>query len=379
MSGEAQRESFFVPSDWLVSHRPGHLRAVRLSTGESVTVDGKIADSIIAGTPAPSAWTAMAAHEPLLGELGESIGAAGLDPLNRASLLRGAGWRQLFIELTARCNERCLHCYAESSPDRQESLDWDEIRAVLDDAKALGFGLVQLTGGDPLLSPHCVEAAAYARDIGIPRIEVYTNGLALRGKLYERLRDLRVSFAFSYYSHDPARHDAITQTRGSHERTSRAIRRAIEDGLPVRTGTVLVEQNEDDTESALGALVQLGLKHSRIRIAHSRSVGRGRLHEAPDKQPAAVDEGRPESGPLAQPFGGTAAVSYDGVVYPCIFSRHLSLGSIREAPLRDILSAEDPVLPPSNDLFETRRAWADRLSCWQCQTRSLMLGAVPDA
>lgn len=377
MSGEAQRETFFVPQDWLVSHRPGHLRAVRLSTGECLTVDGAMADSFLEGALGPSVCEAMAAHEPLVGELHADVGAHGLRPLNRASLLRGAGWRQLFIELTAQCNERCLHCYAESSPERRESLAWDEIRAVLDDAKALGFAVVQLTGGDPLLSAHCVAAAEHARDIGIPKIEVYTNGLALRGKLYERLRALDVSFAFSYYSYDPVRHDAVTRTPGSHARTSRAIRRAVSDGMAVRAGTVLVEENQEDAEATRGSLLKLGVKSQAVRVVHSRAVGRGGVHEGPKPRSAdSGDDGRGRA--VVQSFGGSAAVSYDGAVYPCIFSRHLPLGSVRKTPLRDILSAPEPVLPPPDDLHQARSAWARRLSCWQCQTRSLMLGAAPD-
>ena len=192
-------------------------------------------------------------------------------------------------------------------------------------------------------------------------------------------RGLGVSFAFSYYSHDAVRHDAVTRTRGSHARTTRAIRRAIEDGLSVRVGTVLVDENEKDADTTRAQLVQLGVRRSQVRVVHSRAVGRGGLHQAPDPQVGEVAESELRPTRAAHPFGGTAAVSYDGTVYPCIFSRHLKLGSVRDIPLRTILSAPEPVLPPPEGLVEKRNAWAERLSCWQCQARSLMLGAKPDA
>ena len=386
LAREAPSSSYFLPRDWVLSHRPGHLSATKLSSGDVVTVEGAIADSVIAQELASSTWSALAAHEPLLGELRQQLGIHDLCLLNRASLLRGAGWRQLFVELTARCNERCVHCYAESSPDRDDALSWQEIQAVLDDAKALDFELVQLTGGDPLLSPHCVRAAEYALDVGIPKVEVYTNGLALRGNIYERLRELGVSFAFSVYSHDASRHDAITRTPGSHGRTIRAIRRAARDGLSVRTGTIIMGENDGDAEQTHAYLVQLGVKASAVGVDQARAVGRGELHDTSHDQghggiaePQVVEAKQGDGEESPRPFGGTAAVGSDGVVYPCIFSRHLPLGSVRRQTLLTILNAPSSVKTPTENLVAERRAWASRLSCWECQTRSHMLGAHLDA
>jgi MoaA/NifB/PqqE/SkfB family radical SAM enzyme len=385
MVARSPSQTYFLPGDWVLNHRPSGLVATKLSTGELVTVEGSMADSVVANELRASTWSALEQHEPLLGELRDQLGAHPLAPLDRATLLRGAGWRQLFIELTARCNERCVHCYAESSPEREESLDLAELRALLDDAKSLRFEVVQLTGGDPLISPHCIPAAEYAHGIGIPKLEVYTNGLALRGEVYEHLRRLGVSFAFSLYSHDAARHDAITRTPGSHRRTTRAIRRALEDGLSVRTGTVIMEQNEGDADATRDYLAKLGVDPSAIGVGQSRAVGRGDLHDIgkckTDPAPPRAGSIERHGDPLAEarPFGGTAAVSYDGEVYPCIFSRHLALGSIRDQSLRAILNAPEPVAAPTENLLTERAHWARQLACWECQTRSSMLGAAVDA
>jgi radical SAM protein with 4Fe4S-binding SPASM domain len=72
-------------------------------------------------------------------------------------------------------------------------------------------------------------------------------------------------------------------------------------------------------------------------------------------------------------FGGTAAVSYDGTVYPCIFSRHLPLGSIRESGLAAILRSSEPIATRKKNLLTARTRWGEKLSCWECQTRSALL------
>ena len=364
---------YFLPDDWILWHSEGLLEAIKLSSGDHIRIEGTPERDVLNGELPASTWDSLARFEPLLGQFREQLQEQALQPLTRETVLRGSGWKQLFVELTAKCNEQCVHCYAESSPARTEALGWPEIAKVLEDAKALDFSLVQLTGGDPLISPHCIRAVEFAREIGIPRIEIYTNGLALRGRTYDRLRELAPSFAFSFYSYDPGTHDAITRTPGSHARTERAIRRSVDDGLNVRVGVVAMEQNQHDASKTYEYLLGLGVTADSIAFAQMRDVGRGDATPTEaDALPAGVQSGGVES---ARPrnFGGSAAVSYDGKVYPCIFSRHLPLGSIYDTSLETILTSAEPIALQKNNLLTARAQWGEKLSCWECQTRSALL------
>ena len=364
---------YFLPDDWILWHSEGLLEATKLSSGDHVRVEGMPEGDVSLSELPPSVWDSLARFEPLLGQLREQLQEEVLRPLTRETLLRGSGWRQLFVELTAKCNEKCVHCYAESSPASTEALAWPELRKVLEDAKALDFDLVQLTGGDPLISPHCVHAVEFAREIGIQQLEIYTNGLALRGRTYDRLRELGPSFAFSFYSHNAETHDAITQTPGSHGRTARAIRRAVDDGLDVRVGVVSMGKNQHDASKTHEYLLGLGVPDGSIAFDQMRDVGRGDATplEA-DTRPAGVHTGGVES-TRPRNFGGSAAVSYDGQVYPCIFSRHLPLGSIYDASLEAILTSAEPIAPQGRNLLQVRARWGEKLSCWECQARSVLL------
>jgi len=364
---------YFLPNDWILWHSEGLLEAIKLSSGDHVRVEGTPGnDASLSKLPA-SVWDSLARFEPLLGQLREQLQKEALQPLTRETVLRGSGWKHLFVELTAKCNEQCVHCYAESSPARAEALAWPELSKVLKDAKALDFDLVQLTGGDPLISPHCVQAVQFAKEIGIPQVEIYTNGLALRGRTYDRLRELAPSFAFSFYSHNAETHDAITQTPGSHGRTARAIRRAVDDGLDVRVGVVSMGKNQHDASKTHEYLLGLGVPDGSIAFDQMRDVGRGdaTLLET-STRPAGVHTGGVES-TRPRNFGGSAAVSYDGQVYPCIFSRHLPLGSIYDASLEAILTSAEPIAPQGKNLLQARERWGEKLSCWECQARSVLL------
>ena len=120
-------------------------------------------------------------------------------------------------------------------------------------------------------------------------------------------------------------------------------------------------------------LLGLGVPDDSIGFDQMRDVGRGDATpiEA-NARPAGVQTGGVES---ARPrnFGGSAAVSYDGQVYPCIFSRHLPLGSIYETSLKAILTSAEPIAPQEKNLLQARARWGEKLSCWECQARSVLL------
>ena len=378
-SMKRKKTGYFLPNDWILWRSEGLLEAIKLSSGDHIEIEAGPEMDPLNRESCTSVWESLARFEPLVGQLRAAIQECTPEPLTRGTVLRGSGWRQLFVELTAKCNERCVHCYAESSPLRLEALCWQELSSVIKDAKALGFDLVQLTGGDPLISPHCVRAVELLRETGIPQVEIYTNGLALSGTTYERLRDLAPCFAFSFYSHDAETHDAITRTPGSHARTTRAIRRTIDDGLKVRIGVISMMQNLADASKTYDYLLKLGVAGDAIGFDRMRDVGRG--DDMPvdlDAQPSAVPSSTVHS-TRQRNFGGSAAVSYDGTVYPCIFSRHLPLGSIRETSLKEILTSAAPIASRQHSLLAARKDWSGKLSCWECQARSALLDGSCDA
>jgi MoaA/NifB/PqqE/SkfB family radical SAM enzyme len=360
----------FVPPRWVVTAEPTGLSVRDLVTAERLRVQGTLAAQVLRGESSPLLET-TARFDPVLGRFAHALADEGAPVrFDRAALLRGSGFGLLFVELTARCNEECQHCYAESGPARSEALAADTVAAVLSDARRLGFQTVQFTGGDPLLCSFLPQAVAQAVELGLG-VEIYTNGLALHGALWDALRLLGPSFAFSFYSHDPAVHDAITRTPGSQARTTRAIARVLEAGLPCRIGVIGLESNRAALADTVRHLRELGVAPARIGVSFERSVGRG--HET-DAVALDLDAliGVDTHGQRPDPWAGKALVSADGTVYPCIFSRSLPLGSVLERSLEQVLTHTAGVLVPE-DLEARTEAWQDRLSCWECRLRAAVL------
>ncbi len=342
-------------------------------------------ERFMAGQSDKTGMGALAHRHPWLGELDQT---GSTPPLSR--ILLGEGLGMLFIELTDRCNERCIHCYAESTPECSERLKLDEIETVLKESRSLGNPAVQFTGGDPLIHPDIVDAVEVARDLGYKTLEIYTNGLALTAAMLKRLRPHQPNFAFSIYSRDAAVHDRITQVSGSHSRTLTAVRRAQAAGLNVRIGIVLMPENKGQEADIISFLQnKLSLDSSQIGLDVVRSTGRGRsmrdyrpdlagLHgfghrpDMPEIAPAETSAPASSSGRR-----GKLCVAPDGNVYPCIFSRRTLLGNIRSQTLTEIMqSLNQRSLPsPSAERWEQCR---QGLSCSDCQAIAYALGPVSE-
>jgi MoaA/NifB/PqqE/SkfB family radical SAM enzyme len=286
----------------------------------------------------------------------------------------------LFLEVAGRCNERCVHCYADSAPDVRAALEVDACVRVIREGAALGFERLQLTGGDPLLCPFLPELAREARSAGYTSIEVYTNGLALSDDRLEALAAHGTSFAFSFYSHDPGVHDAITRVAGSQRRTRDAIARVVKRGLEARVSIVLMEANAHHLEATTAYLVGLGVPVHRIGSDRVRSVGRGALALHDLRRAATVprieapaNHSGAESPCETPRWPGKLCVSSTGTVYPCIFARRMELGHIAREPLGSILDRARERRAARVDIG----AFGDQLACFDCRLTALSFDEEP--
>jgi len=87
----------------------------------------------------------------------------------------------LTVDLTNRCNMMCTPCFTDANQvGFVHEPDIEEIKAILD--RAVSFKprrqtIILFSGGEPTISPHFLEAVAYARKLGFYRLLAATNGI----------------------------------------------------------------------------------------------------------------------------------------------------------------------------------------------------------
>ena len=353
--------------------RDGERYLVIGGDGLRATVEGPLCAEVEAsledGAPTATLARLAPAHEALA--LIVQWLATPAVPLTVLDLVRQDGFDTFFLELLGRCNERCVHCYADASPTIDEALPRDTALRIIAEAAQLGFRRIQLTGGDPLLCDYLPEAARAARDAGFEHVEIYTNGLALTDGLLDALVSARPSLAFSIYSANADEHDRVTQTPASHRRTLAAIDRAIARGLAVRAAIIVVDPATDVARVA-ALLAEHGVPE--ISASATYAVGRGTTTAA-DTITAPSSPAGPIGGHRASDVRseGKLCVTYTGDVVPCIFQRGNTLGNVRDGSLAELLNRG-----PRRSLTIAGDV-ARRLQCRSCRTTEAGLALLRGA
>ena len=282
------------------------------------------------------------------------------------------------LDLTYRCNERCIHCYLDH--DDHGEMNTAEIKGLLDQMADAGVFFLTISGGEIMMRKDFFEILehAHARTFSI---KLKTNGVLIRKKEAERIRALGVeSVQISVYSHRAEVHDAITKMPGSFRQTIEAVRLLRTVGLHVTMANVLMVQNAQDypgvrtLANELGAqctldptitpmmdgdrsILELNVDKAALREVFRDIALVGNVEEfcAP---PQGVDEDALDMLPCSA--GHTACyVSPYGDVYPCV-QFPLPSGNVRRTKFVDIWR-------DSPQLKEVRSiTLRDMPSCSQC-------------
>ncbi|MDU2066105.1 MAG: radical SAM protein [Sporomusaceae bacterium] len=292
----------------------------------------------------------------------------------------------IWLELTGMCNNRCLHCYADSSPETITELPLNCCEQILREAFAAGARSVQLIGGEPLLYPHWRELALYAKELGFEIIEIFTNATLITEKEIAFIQEHKLQIATTLYSDKAAIHDLITQNPGSFEQTLAAIKSLLAAHVPLRIASILMKQNETEGENIMKLCASLGLPPSPPDVI--RPTGRGNdqtirpnhLTTPPIQPPFFTD-------PLAfsrnqsyhSCLAGKVAITATGDVIPCIFAREQILGNIHSESLSSILAGEklQSCWRLTKDKIEKCCGCEYRYACHDCRPLAQATAATP--
>lgn len=256
------------------------------------------------------------------------------------------------LELTYRCNEKCVHCYVDGvcKEDEKRELTLDEYRSLLDQLKSMGCIRLLLTGGEVCLRKDFLEIVQYAVSSGF-LVDIYSNGIGMTDDQFDKLCALKVnSVSFSLYSADAKVHDSITNIPGSYEKTLKRLMMFKCAGIDTFVKTVVIQQNLD----SLKGLFELG---KRLNISVNPATNISDSYTGVSKKDFRLNDQvqRIFAAQLLQKYdpvtrqalyrdvnnavcrAGITTLSIDpyGGVHPCLAFAE-SAGSVRENFLKDI-------------------------------------------
>ncbi len=283
------------------------------------------------------------------------------------------GGRSVFqVHPTRLCTLRCLHCYSSSGPDVTESLPIGVLGPAVRAAATLGYDVLNVSGGEPLLYPELRALVGAARDAGM-RAVVTTNALSLSPRRIALLRE--VDLVAVSVDGTRADHDRLRGEPGAHERALAGVRRLSEAGVPVGVVTTLTKSGTTRLGEVADQVAAAGALLLQVRPLEPEGAGRRLLLERPgavELACAAVELGRaaaehglavqldavPRTTLLRDRASFTAenaagalgawltplVVEANGAVVPAAhgFDRRYALGSLVDRPLAELAATWDP-------------------------------------
>jgi radical SAM protein with 4Fe4S-binding SPASM domain len=265
------------------------------------------------------------------------------------------------LEITLRCNLRCVHCYNFDRDlpylplrRRDEELREDEILRIIDELRDEGCLYLGLSGGEALVHPRLPTFVRHAADAGL-WVTVKSNGTLLEPTRVAELdaagcADVEISL----YGARPETHDGFVKLPGAFARTIAGAQTARDAGLGVKFSFVVVQRNAGEVGAMIDLASSLGIPYGidpqiTARYDGSREsldlrVDRPTLDrlyrdELKHLVPAAVDHPDSVQCSCARSVVGISAF---GEVYPCI-GAPVPSGNLRQHSFHQIWT-ESPQL-----------------------------------
>jgi radical SAM protein with 4Fe4S-binding SPASM domain len=266
----------------------------------------------------------------------------------------------LQIELTSRCNERCVHCYI---PHENKTIDMDPalFYNAIDQCRKMGVSDLTFSGGEPMMHPHFCEYLRKAKEYDFA-INILSNLTMLNDEIVAEMRANRLSSVqVSLYSMKPEGHDSITQVSGSFYKTKEAILKLIENDIPLQISCPTMKQNKNDYVDVLNWAHEHKIRAETdyiMMVRYNHTIGNldNRLNleevggiindiicndKAYQEEMKYADIDAVEMRDISNDLVCGVCVSSicmvaNGNVYPCAGWQDYVCGNVRETPLREI-------------------------------------------
>lgn len=264
----------------------------------------------------------------------------------------------LHIEITSRCNERCVHCYIPNE-NKIRDINADLFYSILEQCSKMNVLHLTLSGGEPMLHKNFIDFLKKCNEYNFS-VNILSNLTLLNEDiLTEMKKNHLLSVQVSLYSMNPIIHDTITQVKGSFEKTKKAILVLRENNIPLQISCPIMRQNADCYESVVewgkGNNINVGSDYviiakynhttqnldNRLSIENIEKIINKEIKNNPYyieqiKKEAAQKENIEPSDFICSVCHSSLCISESGSVYPCAGWQDYILGDIKQTELIDI-------------------------------------------
>lgn len=170
------------------------------------------------------------------------------------------------IEITRRCNAKCVHCIIGAGLAKPEELTTQEILSLIEDMSDLGCQNIALTGGEPFLRKEWPLFLQKISSLNMQPIFM-TNAMLINDDVIDILKLYpNVGIGISIDGADKETHDYVRGIPGIFEHFCNIVPKLKEAGIYVATPTTVMQSNFDKLDDILQLLIELGVDAWQIQI-----------------------------------------------------------------------------------------------------------------
>jgi radical SAM protein with 4Fe4S-binding SPASM domain len=264
----------------------------------------------------------------------------------------------LHIEITSKCNERCVHCYIPHD-NKVNDIESDLFHDVLEQCKEMNLLHLTLSGGEPMMHKNFCDFLKKCKEYDFS-VNILSNLSLLNNEIITEMKMNRLlGVQVSLYSMNSNIHDEITQMNGSFEKTKNAILKLIENDIPLQISCPIMKQNKDCYDDVLDWAknnnIYVGYDYGIIaRYNHttqnlSNRLSINEIEEvinniiANDTKYFEQMEGEAEikknitlNDIVCSVCHSSLCIADNGNIYPCAGWQSYIVGNLKETPLKEI-------------------------------------------
>ncbi|MHB8840904.1 MAG: radical SAM protein [Candidatus Aquicultor sp.] len=164
------------------------------------------------------------------------------------------------LEITRRCNLKCVHCRSSSEKDIIGHPDYstEEALRIIDDIASYAKPVVVLSGGEPLMRDDVFEIARYGTEKGL-RLSLATNGTLVTEDVCRRIKESGIRIvALSLDGPTAEVHDDFRNQKGAFEGVVNATRLFREHGIEFIINSSFTRRNQEQIPNVYRLAKELG-------------------------------------------------------------------------------------------------------------------------
>ena len=175
-----------------------------------------------------------------------------------------------YLEITSKCNLRCLHCYNESGILKNE-ISFELFKRLIDEFDEKPD--ITFSGGEPLLHPDIWKMLEYAQDKINNDSVLITNATLITDEIAKKLTASGIGVQVSLNGINAEQHDAICG-KGNYEKTLRGLDRLLEAGnKKIIVRGMISKLNYKDAENFV---LHWGQNAGHVDVSFLSAMGRGK-------------------------------------------------------------------------------------------------------